>query len=535
LSEARQLPPCWVEVRLDEVCAVNVRCFSVLPHSSELPATFVPMSAVIEEFGGIDVSAARPLSEVSKGYTSFVEGDVLFAKITPCMENGKVALVPPLPHHVGFGSTEFHVVRSEGAVEPKWVAYYLSQLEFRRAARQDMTGSAGQLRVQSGWLAGASLPIAPLAEQQRILLRLDEVLSELDEGVAELLTAQKKLTQYRQSLLKAAVEGDLTAEWRAKNPPQETGAALLAGILRERRTRWEARQLEKFAEAGKSPPRDWQSKYEEPISAEPSSRIDLPTTWSWATMDQVTSSQRYGTSAKTSGNAGGVPVLRMGNIQNGALEFDSLKFLPVEHPEFPALFLQDGELLFNRTNSPELVGKTAVFRSERSPCSFASYLIGVSLVDECKPEFASAFINSLHGRNWVASVVTQQVGQANVNGSKLAALAIPLPPLDEQRVILEVFEEQSSALAAQVFAVEQSLRMAAAQRQNILRAAFSGQLVPQDPNDEPASALLARIRAQRGVAAPNPPPAPRHQGQRMSAPGRSQALIPERAAQRVVQ
>ena len=142
--------------------------------------------ALADVAGTIQRVERRPLSQVRKGYTHFADGDVIFAKITPCMENGKVALVPPLANHVGFGSTEFHVLRSSGAVEPKWIAYYVSQLEFRKAARQDMSGSAGQLRVQSGWLASATLPVAPLAEQSRILLCLEELITELDAGVLKL-------------------------------------------------------------------------------------------------------------------------------------------------------------------------------------------------------------------------------------------------------------------------------------------------------------------------------------------------------------
>jgi type I restriction enzyme S subunit len=189
----------------------------------------------------------------------------------------------------------------------------------------------------------------------------------------------------------------------------------------------------------------------------------------------------------------------MGNIQDGELDLQDLKFLPNEHQEFPDLLLKNGDLLFNRTNSPELVGKTAVFRSQIMPCSYASYLIAVRFTEFFKPEFASAFINSLHGRTWIKSVVTQQVGQANVNGTKLSALAIPLPPYKEQEEIVRLLLEQRSNSFDQSKAIKRGLKQSAAQRQNILKAAFSGQLVLQDPNDEPASVLLERIHAERAA------------------------------------
>lgn len=367
--------------------------------------------------------------------------------------------------------------------------------------------------IEAPALASFPLAIAPAAEQTRIVEKLEELLSDLDAGVAELKAAQKKLQQYRQSLLKAAVEGSLTAAWREAHPaPEETGAALLARILAERRARWEAQQLAKFEAQGKAPPKGWQANYVEPVKPELAALPELPAGWVWATVDQLSVDQRYGSSAKTSEGGGGVPVLRMGNIQNGELDVQNLKYLPHGHDEFPDLLLRDGTMLFNRTNSPELVGKAAVYRSELSPCSFASYLIGVEFAAGVTPEFVVAYINSSFGRTWVKTVVTQQVGQANVNGTKLAALAVPLPPAIEQAEVASRLVAQRAFAAQRLKDVEMALRQSTAQRQNLFRAAFAGQLVPQDPADEPAAVLLARIRAEQGAR-----PSPRTSRRRPSA------------------
>lgn len=213
-----EIPASWMVVALADVAGVSPKV-DVSGLDEEDLVHFVPMAAVLEDFGGLDASKLRPIREVRKGYTGFVEGDVLFAKITPCMENGKGALVPMLPHGYAFGSTEFHVLRPSGAVSGKWLAYYLSQPDFRRVARQNMTGTAGQLRVPAKWLSAAGIPIAPRAEQDRVIEKLEELLTELDAGVTELKAAERKLTQYRQSLLKAAVEGAMTADWRAAHGP----------------------------------------------------------------------------------------------------------------------------------------------------------------------------------------------------------------------------------------------------------------------------------------------------------------------------
>lgn len=187
----------------------------------------------------------------------------------------------------------------------------------------------------------------------------------------------------------------------------------------------------------------------------------------------------------------------MGNIQDGRLVFDNLKYLPSDHSEFPGLLLQPGDLLFNRTNSYELVGKTAVYKGTPEPCSFASYLIRVRFLDGISSEFVAYYLNSVYGRRWVASVVSQQVGQANVNGTKLRALTVPVPPAEEQKFIAGEVERRFSIIDELEAAIEADVHRAGYLRQSILKQAFSGKLVPQDPGEEPASVLLERIKDEK--------------------------------------
>ncbi len=219
--------------------------------------------------------------------------------------------------------------------------------------------------------------------------------------------------------------------------------------------------------------------------------------WPTVRLGDVTESQVYGTSAKANTDPSGVPVLRMGNIQAGRLDFTDLKYLPHEHPDVSKHTLRVGDLLFNRTNSPELVGKSAVFKRGPEPTAFASYLIRVRLGPQCDPEWAALVINGPIGRRYVASVRSQQVGQANVNGTKLAAMPIPLPPLDEQQRIVAEVGQRLSLVDALRASIARAQRRSAALRSSILERAFRGELVPQDPTDEPASVLLERIRAER--------------------------------------
>ncbi len=341
--------------------------------------------------------------------------------------------------------------------------------------------------------------LSPLAEQRRIVAAIEEQFARLDAGVAALERARANLKRYRASVLKAAVEGKLTEEWREERPDAEDASTLLARILEERRAQWEEAQLARYATKGQNPPKNWRSKYKEPTAPNIVGLESLVNGWCWATVAQTSHTVRYGSSAKTSIDSSGVPVLRMGNIQDGTLDLSSLKYLPQDHAEFPDLLLKQGDVLFNRTNSAELVGKSAVYKGTPYPSSYASYLIAVRLIEGCLPDYLSYFLNSSHGRAWVASVVSQQVGQANVNGTKLQALTFPLPPLAEQEEIVAEVERRLSVIEEVEAQVEVGLKRAARLRQSILKRAFEGRLVPQDPDDEPASVLLERIREQRAA------------------------------------
>ncbi|WP_397458359.1 restriction endonuclease subunit S [Pseudomonas asplenii] len=496
------LPLGWSLVALEKVSSDVSPGFASGKHNSD--GTGVPhlRPMNVDRDGQIDLKVIKSVA-TSNGI-ELRQGDVLFNNTNSAELVGKTAVVSAREGGFAF-SNHMTRIRPEDGVNSVFVARQLHFLWMAGYMKHRCTNHVNQASISSKTLA-KTIPfhLPPTAEQTRIVAKLEELLTDLDAGVAELKGAQKKLAQYRQSLLKAAMDGALTAEWRANNTPAESGAQLLECILQERRACWEAKQLAKFTEQGKTPPKDWHKKYPEPVRPDITDLPKLPEWWVWASVDQLTVEQKYGSSSKTNENPTGVPVLRMGNIQDGCLDFSNLKYLPVDHAEFPSLHLQDGDLLFNRTNSPELVGKTAVYRSQISPCSFASYLISVRFSAGYIPEIASAFINSAYGKRWIKSVVVQQVGQANVNGSKLSALAVPLPPFQEQQEIVSVLQAQASEIVDQLKSVDISLKQSNAQRQNILRAAFAGLLVPQDPNDEPASALLERIRAERAERVKQP-------------------------------
>jgi len=500
------LPPSWARAALGEVSDISPSLPTESSDDQQL-VHFVPMAAVQENFAGIDVSACRPLSEVrGKGYTPFMEGDVLLAKITPCMENGKGGLVPTLQNKIAFGSSEFHVLRPSRSVTGKWLAHFLSQPQFRRIARANMTGSAGQMRVPTKWLRSVSIPVAPHAEQSRIVDKLEELLSDLDAGVAELEAARKKLERYRQSLLKAAVEGALTAEWRARNPPSETGAQLLQRILAERRARWEAGQIAKFEQQGKAPPKNWKGKYVEPAKPDVSDLPMLPEQWVWTSLGECFQVLVGATPSRKETRywGGPIPWVSSGEVRftrikgtretitQAGLENSSTRINPA------------GSVLLGMIGEGKTRGQVAILdmpAANNQNCA----AIWVSETP-APPEYVFSWLWSQYEQTRRGSSGNNQPA---LNKSIVERVVMPLPPLAEMQEIVRLVDHALDQIERQQSAIDHALRHSAAQRQNILRAAFSGELVPQDPDDEPASVLLARIRAERAAQAGKSTPRPR--------------------------
>jgi type I restriction enzyme, S subunit len=407
-------------------------------------------SIVFNEYRLISESAFK----AEHARTRITAGDVLLTIVGTI---GRAAVVPK-------SATPFALQRSVAVLSPgpellpKFLVYQLQSPAIQRYFEAKARGTA-QKGVYLKTLGQTPIQVAPLDQQKRIVAVIEKQFSRLDEAVANLKRVKANLKRYKAAVLKAAVEGRLVeteAELaRREGRSYETGEKLLQRILEARRSQWKGK-----------------GKYKEPAAPDTTGLPKLPEGWVWTTVEQIAGLVEYGSSAKTNEDFTGIPVLRMGNIVEGELVLDELKYLPTKHDEFPKLLLMPGDLLFNRTNSPELVGKTAVFCGSPQKCSFASYLIRVRLVEGAASGFLAAYINSTHGRNWVKSVVTQQVGQANVNGTKLQALRIPLPPEAEQHRIVAEVERYLSLVDSTAAQVTTNLKRSEILRQSVLHRAF---------------------------------------------------------------
>jgi type I restriction enzyme S subunit len=295
------------------------------------------------------------------------------------------------------------------------------------------------LNRQDAYQLDVDLP--PEAEQRRIAAKLDTTLAAVEACRQRLDGVAAILKRFRQAVLAAATSGELTRGWREER-----------GIDRD---------------------------------------------WSEVQLGDHAQGFSYGTSAKSQ-SEGEIPVLRMGNIQAGEIDWQDLVYTSVL-AEIAKYMLDPGDVLFNRTNSPELVGKTAIYRGDR-PAIYAGYLIRVRCSSSLDPEFLNLSLNSPRGRDYCWRVKSDGVSQSNINAKKLAAYPLELPLIEEQQEIVRR-AQRLFTLADQLDARLNAARKVVDRLTPALLAkAFRGELVPQDPNDEPANVLLERLAATRRAA-----------------------------------
>lgn len=460
----------------------------------------------IDNDSGVVTGARRILGSKAPSRARQVvrEGDILFSTVRPYLR--AIAQVPPADNSVA--STGFCVLRPAGSISAKYL-YFLVRSDGFLDGLLPFQRGVSYPAVRDRDVLSQIVPVAPLNEQSRIVEKLEELLSGLDAGVAELKAAQRKLAQYRQSLLKAVVEGTLTAGWRETNRPKEAGAQLLERILRERRTRWEARQLARFKEQGKTPPKGWRDKYPEPVKPDTGNLPALPEGWVWASLDmlgEIASGVAKGTKRDASIPLREVPYLRVANVQRGYLDLSEIKTILATERDIEELTLRYGDVLFNEGGDRDKLGRGWVWRDEVENCIHQNHVFRMRpYLRETLPELISHHGNTF-GKTWFQSAGKQTTNLASINMSILRAFPVPVAPAEEQQEILSRLNLQLEALSDQEKSVALGLKQAEAQRKNILKAAFSGQLVPQDPNDEPASVLLARIRTERAEREKRPRP-----------------------------
>ncbi|OUC13589.1 MAG: hypothetical protein B0A82_16615 [Alkalinema sp. CACIAM 70d] len=411
------------------------------------------------------------------------ENDILFS-IAGTL--GRVAIVQKedLPANT---NQALAIIRLAKSINPEYISLALSSRVIEESIRQGGRG-VGLRNLNLQQVSEFTIPLPPLNEQKRIVAKIEELRSKTQKAREALEVIPELCDRFRQSVLAAAFRGDLTADWREQNPDVEPASVLLERIKRKRLLEAKTeKQKQVLLEA---------YAYEEEYGDEV-----IPEEWQYIALDKLCYSFQYGTSAKSLSD-GSIPVLRMGNLQNGEIDWDNLVYTSNED-EISKYSLNPGDVLFNRTNSPELVGKTSIYRGER-PAIFAGYLIRINNSSELDSEYLNYCLNSNYAKDYCWQVKTDGVSQSNINAQKLAKFEIPFCSIEEQREIAKQIKGVLQIISRIQQKYQSMESYLASLDRAILAKAFRGELVEQDPTDEPASVLLERIRTERATATPKP-------------------------------
>lgn len=330
------LPNGWAICRLDECCEI-VGGQHLGPGEYNLCGLGIPYLTGPADFGESSPCVSR-WTEMPRALST--KGDVLITVKGAGVGKANLGIDAAI-------SRQLMALRPSEALDPRFLLSWLKSVYPVLSALGQGATVPGIGKPQ---LAGLTMPIPPRMAQTRIVEKLEELLSDLDAGVAELKAAKKKLAQYRQSLIKAAVEGALTAEWRQQHPPAETGEQLLQRILTERRARWEAKQLAKFKDQGKTPPKDWQKKYPEPVQPDTSGLPELPQGWVWASVDELCDSVRNGLSKTPNTEQRGFPIFKINAVRPMAVNFEAIKHIEIAESEAADYWVEIGDVLATRYN-----------------------------------------------------------------------------------------------------------------------------------------------------------------------------------------
>jgi len=354
-----------------------------------------------------------------------------------------------------------------------------------------------------------NVPVPPVAEQSRIAAKIEDLLSELDRGIESLRSIREQLKVYRRAVLKHAFEGSFTEKWREENKDKlETPEELLKRIQAERQTRYEkhidewkiaVKAWEEGGRDGRKPPKPKKQTIATHSEVPQDFSEYCAKHWSWLKLSDVsdvsgglTKNQKRQALPKT------MKYLRVANVYKDELKLDEIAEIGVTDDEFRKLQLKAGDLLVVEGNgSIDQIGRLAMWTGEIAEIGHQNHLIRVRPIDSIESRFILLFLLSPLGRKFVVKQASSTSGLHTLSISKVSGLPIPVPCADEQQEIVRQIDRLLSNMQQVESEITDELLRCDALRISILRRAFSGQLVKQDPKDEPASKLLARIKAEK--------------------------------------
>ncbi len=461
----RKLPASWSEVEFNQAFTPVSVNGKKLPAKSYLAAGDLPVIDQGQRFVG--------------GYTNDQslaidpgDGVIVFGDHTRCFKRITFPFAP--------GADGIKVLRPV-LTDSKYAYYACQSLQFP---------NKGYSRHYSH-LARTKFPIAPEPEQRRIVSKIEEIFSDIEAGERALERAQKLAHRYRQAVLKAALTGELTCDWRRQNKGQlGTGEALLHRILKARRDAWEEAELARLRANGQEPVNDsWKLRYREPQPPVVDSLPQLPPRWIWASVEQLSTKVVDGVHKKPNYVPAGIPFVTVKNLTAGpGISFDGLKYVsPRDHAEFTKRTdPENGDILVSKD------GTLGVVRVVRTDTEF-SIFVSVALIKPVLRGMGEYLGIALAAPQVQAQMVPKGSGLQHIHLEDLRQDCVPLCDLPEQQQIVELVDRQTTNVDHIAAEMADYSGSATTLRQATLRAAFSGKLVPQCADDEPASSLLKSL------------------------------------------
>ena len=405
------LPENWIWTRMGELFQHNTgKALNGTNKDGEV-LTYITTSNLYWNRFELDNLKSMPFTESEVEKCTVTKGDLL---VCEGGDYGRAAI-----WNYDFGMRIQNHVHRLRAYLPLCTEYYYYVINFLKGTGLIKGKGIAIQGLSSGALHNLAVPLPPLEEQKRIVAKIEELMPFVEQ-YAKASTRLNTLNasfrdQMKKSILQQAVMGKLVPQ----DPNDEPASVLLKKIAEEK---------QKLIKEGKIKKQKSDYSYSEEVIP-----FDIPDTWAWARLGSICHDLRYGTSSKSS-PVGDVIVLRMGNIQNGEIDYADLAYSS-NQDDNEKYWLEPMDILFNRTNSRELVGKTGIYRCGH-PAIFAGYLVQVRpiLVD---PEYLNFVMNSEYERNYCKDVKSDGINQANVNATKIGHFLIPIPPINEQRRIVE--------------------------------------------------------------------------------------------------
>ncbi len=414
-------------------------------------------------------------------------GDILISTANSLYLVGKVSQVTTMPYKTTLGAF-ISLLRAPKELCQSFFYYVLSSTEIQSSIRECASTTTNISNVSTRKLAKIQLPLPPLPEQHRIVSKIEELFSDLDAGVSALEVVRQEIKRYRQAVLKHAFEGKLTAKWREENKDKlEPASKLLERIAKEREKQAKGKKQKKL------PPLD------------STNLPKLPEGWEWSRVveigalgEQTVLTGPFGsTLGKSDFISAGVPLLTIGCLTEQGVKLDKAFYISTNKAEELKRYkLSEGDLLFSRSAS---VGRVGYATQELEGSLINYHLMRLRLdAKTISPQMFIYYVRGAKTVNDYLRYVNHGATRDGINTANLLSMPVAIPSFKEQKQIVSEIEQRFSIADQAEKIVEQTLKQSQRLRQSILKRAFEGKLVPQDPNDEPAEKMLERIKRKAG-------------------------------------